>query len=59
MTGLAKAARIFGVPTILSTVAEKTFSGPVFPEVQAVFPDQRPIDRTTMNAFGAQEGIHK
>lgn len=51
VTGLAKAAKIFGVPTILTTVAEKTFSGPVFPEVQAVFPDQKPIDRTTMNAW--------
>lgn len=51
VTGLAKAAKIFAVPTILTTVAEKTFSGPVFPEVQAVFPDQKPIDRTTMNAW--------
>lgn len=51
VTGLAKAAKIFGVPTILTTVAEKTFSGPVFPEVQAVFPEQKPIDRTTMNAW--------
>jgi len=51
VTGLAKAAKIFGVPTILTTVAEKTFSGPIFPEIQAVFPDQKPIDRTTMNAW--------
>jgi nicotinamidase-related amidase len=51
VTGLAKAARVFGVPTILTTVAEKSFSGPIFPEVQAVFPDQKPIDRTTMNTW--------
>jgi len=38
---------VFGVPTILTTVAEKSFSGTMFPEVQAVFPDQKPIDRTT------------
>lgn len=51
VTGLAKAARTFDVPTILTTVAEESFSGPLFPEVQAVFPDQEPIDRTTMNTW--------
>lgn len=51
VTGLAKSARVFSVPTILTTVAEKTFSGPIFPELQAVFPSQRPIDRTTMNTW--------
>lgn len=49
--GLAKAAKAFKVPTILTTVAEKSFSGPIFPEVQAVFPDQKPVDRTSMNAW--------
>lgn len=48
---LAKAAKEFNVPTILTTVASKTFSGSIFPEVQAVFPDQVPIDRTTMNPW--------
>lgn len=51
VTGLAKTAKVFGVPTILTTVAEKSFSGPLFPEVQAVFPDIKPIDRTTMNTW--------
>jgi nicotinamidase-related amidase len=51
VTGLAKAAVVFSVPTLLTTVAEKSFSGPLFPEVKAVFPDQTPIDRTTMNAW--------
>jgi nicotinamidase-related amidase len=51
VTGLAKAAKIFNVPTVLTTVASKTFSGPIFPAVQAVFPDQKPIDRTTMNSW--------
>lgn len=51
VTGLAKAAKAFNVPTILTTVAEKSFSGPFFPEVQAVFPNQQPVDRTTMNAW--------
>lgn len=51
VTGLAKSAKAFNVPTILTTVAAKSFSGPLFPELQAVFPDQAPIDRTTMNTW--------
>ena len=49
--GLVKAAKVFKVPTILTTVAAKSFSGPIFPEIQAVLPDQKPIDRTTMNTW--------
>ena len=51
VTGLAKTAKTFDVPTILTTVAEKSFSGPIFPEIQAVFPDKAPIDRSTMNTW--------
>jgi len=51
VVGLAKAAKIFKVPTILTTVAAKTFSGPLIPQLQAVFPEQKPIDRTTMNSW--------
>lgn len=51
VTGLAKSAKVFNVPTILTTVAEESFSGPLFPELKAVFPDQMPIDRTTMNTW--------
>lgn len=51
VVGLAKTAKIFKVPTILTTVAAQTFSGPLIPELQAVFPDQKPIDRTTMNSW--------
>jgi nicotinamidase-related amidase len=51
VTGLAKSAKVFGVPTILTTVAAESFSGPIFPGVQAVFPDLKPIDRTTMNSW--------
>jgi len=48
---LARAAREFSVSTILTTVAEKSFSGPIFPEVRSVFPDSEIIDRTTMNTW--------
>lgn len=51
VVGLAKTAKIFKVPTILTTVAAKGFSGPLIPQIQAVFPDQIPIDRTTMNSW--------
>ncbi|HOC38666.1 MAG TPA: hydrolase [Thermodesulfobacteriota bacterium] len=49
--GLSKAARVFKVPTVLTTIAAKTFSGLLLPELQAVFPGREPIDRTTMNAW--------
>lgn len=48
---LAKAARIFGVPTVLSTVETKGFSGNIWPQIQAVFPRQTPIERSTMNSW--------
>ncbi|WP_342117738.1 hydrolase [Pseudoduganella sp. OTU4001] len=57
VTGLAKAAKTFKVPTILTTVAAKSFSGPIFPELQAVFPEQAPIDRTTMNTWEDQRVV--
>lgn len=49
--GLAKAARLFKVPTILTTVAEKSFSGPTFAQLREVLFDLKPIDRTTMNSW--------
>ncbi len=49
--GLAKSAKAFKVPTILTTVAADTFSGPIFPEIRAVFPDQKIFDRTSMNTW--------
>jgi nicotinamidase-related amidase len=48
---VAKAAKLFNVPTILSTVAAQTFSGAMIPEVTAVFSDSEPIDRTSINAW--------
>jgi len=48
---IAKAAAEFKVPTILTTVAARTFSGPMFAEVTEPFPGQAMIDRTTMNTW--------
>jgi nicotinamidase-related amidase len=51
-TGIvAGASKIFNVATVVTTVAEKSFSGPVFPEVQEFYPASGYIDRTTMNAW--------
>lgn len=48
---VAHAAAGFGVSTILTTVAEKTFSGPMFDEITAAFPGQPLLDRTSMNTW--------
>jgi nicotinamidase-related amidase len=48
---LAKAARVFDVPVVLSTVETKGFSGNMWPQIQAVFPKQTPIERTSMNSW--------
>jgi nicotinamidase-related amidase len=45
VVGLAKSAKLFGVPTILSTVLEDR-GGYLIKGIQDVFPEQRPIDRT-------------
>ncbi len=54
VVGLAKAAKVFKVPTVLTTVEAKTFGGPLFSELQTVFPDADVIDRTNMNSWEDQ-----
>ena len=48
---LTKAARVFDVPVVLSTVETKAFSGNMWPQIQAVFPRQEPIERSSMNSL--------
>jgi len=48
---VANAAAGFNVPTILTTVAEKSFSGPMFTEITDAFPGQKLLDRTSMNTW--------
>jgi nicotinamidase-related amidase len=49
---LAKIAKAFGVPIVLSTVGVGYgFNGPTVPELFAELDDMEPIDRTSMNAF--------
>lgn len=48
---ISHAAAGFGVSTILTTVAEKSFSGPMFSEITDAFPGQALLDRTSMNTW--------
>ncbi|MDM0056765.1 hydrolase [Variovorax fucosicus] len=48
---VAQAAAGFKVSTILTTVAEKSFSGPMFGEITEAFPGQKMLDRTSMNTW--------
>lgn len=50
---VAGASKIFKVPTVVTTVAEKSFSGPVFAEISEFYPQSTSnyIDRTTMNTW--------
>ncbi|MCU6272616.1 hydrolase [Morganella morganii] len=48
---LAKAAKIFNVPTIYTSVETESFSGYIWPELLAVHPESKPIERTSMNSW--------
>ncbi|RZA06199.1 MAG: hydrolase [Proteobacteria bacterium] len=48
---ISRAAKVFKVSTLLTTVAEKSFSGPMFSEITNVFPEQKLFDRTSMNTW--------
>jgi nicotinamidase-related amidase len=50
---IAGASKIFNIPTVVTTVAERSFSGPVFPEIMEFYPQATSgyIDRSTMNTW--------
>jgi nicotinamidase-related amidase len=48
---LLKAAKVFQIPVVLSTVETKSFSGNMWPQIQAIFPNQTPIERSSMNSW--------
>jgi nicotinamidase-related amidase len=50
VVGLTKAAKTFGVPTLFTTVVEGR-GGFLIKQLQDVFPEQKPIDRTWINAW--------
>ncbi len=52
---LAKSAKLFNIPTILTTVEAESFSGQILSQIKDVFPDITPIDRSTMNSWEDQK----
>jgi nicotinamidase-related amidase len=48
---LAKGAKEFAVPSILTAVETESFSGYIWPQLMDVFPDLQPIERTSMNSW--------
>lgn len=56
VVGLAKVAKAFGVPTLLTTVVAER-GGKLIPQLQDLFPEQEPIDRTTINTWEDQRVV--
>ncbi|ENJ4067716.1 hydrolase [Enterobacter hormaechei] len=52
---LAKAAKVFNIPTIITTVETENFSGNTYPELLDVFPGQDILERTSMNSWDDQK----
>jgi len=55
VVGLAKAARVFNIPTTITTVETESFSGHTYPELLDVFPDIPLLERTSMNSWDDQK----
>lgn len=55
VVGLAKAAKIFKIPTIITSVETQGFSGYTYPELLDVFPNQKLLERTSMNSWDDQK----
>src|SRR6201991_3037955 len=54
VVALAKAAKIFDIPTTITTVETESFSGHTYPELLAVYPDHKILERTSMNSWDDQ-----
>ena len=55
VVGLAKGAKIFNIPTTITTVESEGFSGFTYPELLDVFPQQKLLERTSMNSWDDQK----
>ncbi len=53
--GLAKAGKIFDIPTTITTVETESFSGHTYPELLSVFPEHPILERTSMNSWDDQK----
>lgn len=54
VVGLAKAAKVFNIPTTITTVETASFSGNTLPELLEVFPDNDLLERSSMNSWDDQ-----
>jgi nicotinamidase-related amidase len=55
VVALAKAAKVFNIPTTITTVESESFSGFTYPELLDVFPNQKVLERTSMNSWDDQK----
>src|ERR1035438_6886410 len=55
VTLLAKVAKEFNVPAVLTAVETESFSGYVWPQLLDVFPGQPVVERTSMNSWDSME----
>lgn len=55
VVGLAKAGKAFNVPTTITTVETENFSGYTYPELLDVFPNEKVLERTSMNSWDDQK----
>ncbi|MRW85920.1 isochorismatase family protein [Pseudoduganella sp. FT26W] len=53
--GLAKAAKVFNIPTTITTVETEAFSGHTYPELLDVFPEKDILERSSMNSWDDQK----
>ena len=51
LIALAKSAKLFNIPTVITSVETESFSGFVFPELLDVFPNQDILERSSMNSW--------
>src|SRR5690606_30914523 len=54
VVALAKSAKVLGVPTTITTLETLSFSGHTFPELLTVYPDNRLLERSSMNSWDDQ-----
>ncbi|AWL07456.1 hydrolase [Massilia oculi] len=55
VVGLAKAAKVFNIPTTITTVETESFSGNTYPELLDVFSGHQILERTSMNSWDDQK----
>lgn len=49
--GLAKTAKDFDVPVILTNIETESFRGFIWPQLLEIFPGKQPLDRTSLNPW--------